>query len=199
VRPQIFSFYLLLILRRRRFRQGREKSCLFLTGSNSSNIWNPSIHPSKSSSHGECSVKRSWAAAATNNGQDRQVHEGVEGVRLEEDGDIEHQVIKSWLSSLISVNRIWAAAETNNGQDRQVHEGVEGGHLVNDGDIHIQVIKSSSHGDKTLQRQRDRQVREGVEGDHLVVDGDIDIQIINSSSNGDNEQGRATATRPAGL
>jgi hypothetical protein len=66
-----------------------------------------SIHPSKSSSHVECSVNRSWAAAATNNGQDRQVHEGVEGVRLEEDGDIiEHQVIKSWRSSLSSVNRI---------------------------------------------------------------------------------------------
>jgi hypothetical protein len=53
----------------------------------------PSIHPSKSSSHGECSVNIIWAAAATNNGQDLQVHEGVEGSRLEEDGDnIEHQV-----------------------------------------------------------------------------------------------------------
>jgi hypothetical protein len=35
---RIFSFCLLLILRRRRFRQGWEKSCLFIAGSNSSNI-----------------------------------------------------------------------------------------------------------------------------------------------------------------
>jgi hypothetical protein len=39
-------------------------------------------------------VNRSLAAAATNNGQDRQVHEGVEGGRLEEDGgNIKHQVM----------------------------------------------------------------------------------------------------------
>jgi hypothetical protein len=40
------------------------------------------------------SVNRIWAAAETNNGQDRQVHEGVEGGRLEEDGgNIKHQVM----------------------------------------------------------------------------------------------------------
>jgi hypothetical protein len=32
-------------------------------------------------------VNRTWAAAARNNGQDRQVYEGVEGGRLEKDGD----------------------------------------------------------------------------------------------------------------
>jgi hypothetical protein len=47
---RMFSYCLLLILCRRRFRQGREKSCLFFAGSNiSSNIQHPSIHLSKDS------------------------------------------------------------------------------------------------------------------------------------------------------
>jgi hypothetical protein len=89
------------------------------------------------------SVNRIWAAAAKNggDGQDRQVHEGVEGGHLVDDGDIHIQVIKSW--RLNSVIRIWAAAAKNDGedrqQDRQVHEGVGRGHLVDDGDIHIKT------------------------------------------------------------
>jgi hypothetical protein len=141
----IFSFYLLLIFRRRWFRQGQENLAYSLLAATAATSGiHPSIHPSKSSSHGECSVNCSWAEVATNNGQDLQVHEGVEGGCLEEDGDnIEHQVIKSRRSSSISGNLIWAAAETNNGQDRQVHEGVEGGRLEEDGDIiEHQVIKS---------------------------------------------------------
>jgi hypothetical protein len=96
----MFSYCLLLILCRRRFRQGREKSCLFFAGSNSSKIQ----HPTSTSRHRAiessfCSVNHIWAAAATtdiNRQQDRQVHEGVDGGRLYKDGDIKssNQVIE---------------------------------------------------------------------------------------------------------
>jgi hypothetical protein len=39
------------------------------------------------SSHQVSSVNRIWAAAATNDGQDRQVHEGLDRGHLEEDGN----------------------------------------------------------------------------------------------------------------
>jgi hypothetical protein len=59
-------------------------------------------------------VNRSWAGAATNNGQDRQVHEGVEGGHLVDDGDIHIQVFESW--QLNNVIRVWAKTGNKSGR-----------------------------------------------------------------------------------
>jgi hypothetical protein len=77
-RSTAFSFSLPLILRRRRFRRGWANICLFLAGSNSSNI-QPSIHPSIHS----LAVRTEFGLrlrvsegprGQTNDGQDRRVH-----------------------------------------------------------------------------------------------------------------------------
>jgi hypothetical protein len=129
-----FSFCLLLILRRRRFRQGRENLAYSLLAATAATP----IHQVMAI---ELAV---WTAIV------RRLQLRLRGRKMDKTGRSMNErrvavllmMETSTETQTCSVNSIWDAAATlttrwNNGQDRQVHEGVEGDHLVVDGDIDI--------------------------------------------------------------